>query len=305
MKDYGNAIKYLRKKNQMTQTTLAEKLNISGQAVSKWENNLAQPDFDTIIKLTEIFNISLDEFTKLCSSPEALATLDDGEDEGDSVQEKESATNSVKQLIGVCSECGISIYDEESVGARSPKLICATCKTAQENRIKQEKLLKERKAKEEADRKMLESQLKKEKDKKKLRRELIIPAVIIALLLSIVLTFILIGYGEQKGVSIAIWSVIAVLAYLATAQILWANNAISYIFSWFNNIAFRMPGLIFELSIDGIIWAIAVKILFFILSGLLSVLLFLFSATLCLVLAPFFFPFSLKTLINDIKENII
>lgn len=36
-------------------------MNISAQAVSKWENDLTSPDIDTLIKLSEIFDVSLDE----------------------------------------------------------------------------------------------------------------------------------------------------------------------------------------------------------------------------------------------------
>ncbi|MBR2791371.1 MAG: helix-turn-helix transcriptional regulator, partial [Erysipelotrichaceae bacterium] len=36
-------------------------LNISAQAVSKWENDLTSPDIDTLLKLSDIFNITVDE----------------------------------------------------------------------------------------------------------------------------------------------------------------------------------------------------------------------------------------------------
>ncbi|MGN1062650.1 MAG: helix-turn-helix domain-containing protein, partial [Candidatus Scatosoma sp.] len=44
MNDIGRAIQTLRKRKNLTQSDLAGELNVSGQAVSKWENNLSQPD---------------------------------------------------------------------------------------------------------------------------------------------------------------------------------------------------------------------------------------------------------------------
>lgn len=57
----GNKIIELRKKNNLTQEDLASKLNVSRQAISKYENNLSEPDIQTIKKLCEIFNISYNE----------------------------------------------------------------------------------------------------------------------------------------------------------------------------------------------------------------------------------------------------
>jgi len=61
---FGNRLAKLRKEHNLTQEDLAKKLNISAQAISKWENDLTAPDIDTLIKLSDIFNISLDELLK-------------------------------------------------------------------------------------------------------------------------------------------------------------------------------------------------------------------------------------------------
>jgi len=62
MKNYGQVIAKLRKKHNLTQEQLGKMLNVSYQAVSKWENNLSEPDLATIEKITEIFNVSISEF---------------------------------------------------------------------------------------------------------------------------------------------------------------------------------------------------------------------------------------------------
>ena len=57
----GNKIRELRKKNGMTQEQLAASLNISPQAVSKWEMSASYPDMTMIPTLASLFGVSLDE----------------------------------------------------------------------------------------------------------------------------------------------------------------------------------------------------------------------------------------------------
>ena len=58
---FGRFIRDLRKKANMTQKELGEKLNVTDKAVSKWERDLACPDVSTLPKLAEIFDVSVDE----------------------------------------------------------------------------------------------------------------------------------------------------------------------------------------------------------------------------------------------------
>ncbi|HFU3728998.1 TPA: helix-turn-helix domain-containing protein [Streptococcus suis] len=53
-------MKKLRTGQNLSQDDLAEKLYISRQAVSKWENGEATPDIDKLVQLSEIFGVSLD-----------------------------------------------------------------------------------------------------------------------------------------------------------------------------------------------------------------------------------------------------
>ncbi len=60
----GERLYELRIKNNMSQGNLADKLNISRQTVSKWENNICMPDTEKLIQLSEIFNVSTDYILK-------------------------------------------------------------------------------------------------------------------------------------------------------------------------------------------------------------------------------------------------
>ncbi len=57
-------IKQLRKNKNLSQERLAEELNISRQAVTKWESGETMPDIDNLIQISDIFNISLDRLLK-------------------------------------------------------------------------------------------------------------------------------------------------------------------------------------------------------------------------------------------------
>ena len=57
----GNRISTLRKKMKLTQDQLAEKLGLTAQAISKWENDQSCPDITMLPRLAEIFGCSTDE----------------------------------------------------------------------------------------------------------------------------------------------------------------------------------------------------------------------------------------------------
>ena len=79
--EIANRLVALRKKNNLSQEALAEKLGISRQAVSKWERAEASPDTDNLIALAKLYHISLDELLKIHEDGENLVVdeLPDGE----------------------------------------------------------------------------------------------------------------------------------------------------------------------------------------------------------------------------------
>lgn len=68
-KSMGDIICTLRKEKGMTQKDLADMLNITDKAVSKWERNIAFPDTATIPKIAEIFGVSVEELMNAKSIP--------------------------------------------------------------------------------------------------------------------------------------------------------------------------------------------------------------------------------------------
>lgn len=55
----------LREKNKLTQEQVAEKINVSRQAVAKWENGKSLPDIFNCTKLAALYNVSLDTLVNI------------------------------------------------------------------------------------------------------------------------------------------------------------------------------------------------------------------------------------------------
>ena len=60
----GERIYKLRTEKNLSQGDLAERLDVSRQSISKWENNSSVPELEKIVKLSEVFEVSLDELVK-------------------------------------------------------------------------------------------------------------------------------------------------------------------------------------------------------------------------------------------------
>lgn len=56
----SDRLQELRKTHQFSQEQLAEKLDVSRQAVSKWESGQANPDINNIIKLSKLYKVTTD-----------------------------------------------------------------------------------------------------------------------------------------------------------------------------------------------------------------------------------------------------
>ena len=57
----GSFIAELRKEKGLTQAELAERVGVTGGAVSKWERGLCYPDIETVVRLAEVLDLSVGE----------------------------------------------------------------------------------------------------------------------------------------------------------------------------------------------------------------------------------------------------
>ena len=76
----GQKIAELRKAKNMTQLELANQLNITDKAVSKWERDISCPDINTFPKLAEVLEVSVDELLQANSLKDETNKKEDNVD---------------------------------------------------------------------------------------------------------------------------------------------------------------------------------------------------------------------------------
>lgn len=64
MNNFGEKLKVIRLENELTQNDLAEMLHVTRQAISSWENKNSYPGIETLIMISQKFDISLDNLLR-------------------------------------------------------------------------------------------------------------------------------------------------------------------------------------------------------------------------------------------------
>lgn len=60
MNKFAERLNYLREQNGISRRQLAERLNVSVRLIGYWENGQRECDFDTLLRLSDIFDASVD-----------------------------------------------------------------------------------------------------------------------------------------------------------------------------------------------------------------------------------------------------
>lgn len=270
----GEKIASLRKAKGMTQAELGTELNVTFQAVSKWERGESYPDFDTMSRLAKLFGVPLSYFEN-DEDGETAATVT-------AAQESVSAP---KVMLGMCKDCGRTVYEGEEA-TTEPALVCKKC-------VERKKVEAKCAAEEEDKRRKAAEQAKLDETHKIRNRGLIWSAVIIGFLL--ICGIIGIATKPQDWVYTLIgMAVIIVFGYPFVAQLFW-DGVIADI-AFFGGKIIGMPGVIFSLDLDGVIFLVVVKILFAVIKFLIWLVTFLAAAVVAMIISPFTFPFALREL---------
>lgn len=118
----GEKILKIRKDNKLTQENFAEKYNVTRQTISSWENSKSFPDLDTLVKISDDFNISLDVLLK--EDKKMIESI--SKDQKDSKKYKK-ITLTVVGLIGIIIVClGIFALKNNQINAQLEKQFNAT-----------------------------------------------------------------------------------------------------------------------------------------------------------------------------------
>lgn len=277
---YGEKIAALRKANGMTQAELGAKLNVTFQAVSKWERDESLPDFDTMSKIARLFGVPITYFEE------------DGEEEYESEEEESEAGEENGKMLGVCKRCGRMICEGEEVQT-SPYILCKACyeNIAAENKAKEVRAAAAKREQEELERRKAENAerekaFRKAQNAKSANRGLIWAAVIMAP----IIIFSIVGIIRDPtdlGNFFLGFAVIVICGYTFIAQLFWDGIVRSITLTGGKLVG--MPGVIFSLDLDGIIFLIVVKILFAIIKMIIFIITLLFFVLVAWLVAPFTF----------------
>lgn len=291
--NYGQKIAELRKSKNLTQTELGEHLNITAQAVSKWENNLSEPDIDSLRKMCNLFNISVDEFLGINQAEEEIKQN----------VEEVKPQEPVKAILGYCECCHKAVcageYKSTQLEYKPTALIDRVVKTSSLHTYCNDcynKMLVAQKQdiqKKARDTILAEQEEDKREFKKGLKKGTIF---------GVIAAIIFFGsYFTQPSSDALIGSFIGTYAVFAlTCQLCWDCFLADFFHFFINN--FKSPfGIIFELSLDGFIFLIVAKIGFWLLFKLLSIFVFIIGFCLSFFLCMFTFPFALIKKIGSVR----
>ena len=262
-------IKEFRQKNGMTQKELADKLFVTPQAVSRWENGDAEPSATTIYEMTKIFNISVDElFGRDAPKPEVIVKT-------------ETVYKEPPVVLGVCEICNKPIYSSDNLvrqtrsrGRRGSvtQVICKSCFDKQ---------------------KKAERQAAIEYGIRQRKRSFTWGGLITAA--ALVITLIVTNKLNCSVAQIIGFSVASLLLFPFISCLFLQNNFVDDMVVFVASFGFvRFPGLIFSLSLDGIIWFLTVKLAFFLLGIMLSLTFLALAVALGMAVSAFVYPVALK-----------
>lgn len=112
----ANRLLQYRKENNLSQEELAEKIGVSRQAVSKWERAEASPDTDNLIRLAEIYGVTLDEMLtgkKTQTEPEPEPQPEPQTDESDTGSFEPDPDTNYTQYDKVSFKKGIHVESKD------------------------------------------------------------------------------------------------------------------------------------------------------------------------------------------------
>ena len=69
-------LQFLRKSHNYTQEDLSKRLDISRQAVSKWETGTAIPDLEVLLKISKLYNITINDILEPRVRPERITDFE-------------------------------------------------------------------------------------------------------------------------------------------------------------------------------------------------------------------------------------
>ncbi|MDE7161936.1 MAG: helix-turn-helix domain-containing protein, partial [Anaeroplasmataceae bacterium] len=274
----GNNIKEQRQKLGLTQKDVAEKLNVTAQAVSRWENEDVEPSIDTLKQLSSLFNVSLDDFLNNNYEPKKEEPV------VEEVAKEIVVEPTPSEPMGVCNHCGKQ-YPASQLSTQSRRVgrhtkhegpYCPNCWNAIHK----------------ARREQMDYEAKEHAKRVKSRR-------ILGYILGLAAFAVLFGLSFGLAINstdyswLAVGAVAGVCAYFIIACALLGDNLVTSCFTTIAGFGIKFPGIIFTLDLDGIVFLILVKVLFGIISIIVSFFAFIAACIISGLLAIVYYPYIL------------
>lgn len=270
--ELGNRLRELRNAKNMTQKDLADMLFVTPQAVSKWESDSAEPSLDILGKIAAHFGVSVDYLIG-----KDVFGSEEAKDVAKVVVEKKVETGPV---LAVCESCNTPIYNGNDIvrhshrygrGRSTSKVTCRAC----DEKARQVKL-----------------EYDKRLGKQNRVRSYWLSGIIAAIVLTLALVFTI---PTADAGNIIIGVVISILSFTFASCLFLRNNfvgeMVGTIFDWG---IVKFPGIIFELDLDGILWLLTVKLLFWIIGFIVAFAFLFLGVALGLAVSIFVYPFAIR-----------
>lgn len=281
----GQKLKELRSLKGLTQKELADKLHVSFQTVSKWENGENEPDIATLKELAALFNCSVDYL--IGSEQEGLTPAP---------QNNQTVVIHQKELH-VCEHCHKDIPENEFVMENVVARHGGRGRPTQYREAYYHISCLEKVRKDRAEAAARVKSIKAARAKK-LSFGWGIAGGVVAF--AIALAIFLANMDKVNPGLGVLFSVLIGYGIFAMLYCIISGSYIGEVFVWCAGLSIRFPGLIFSWDIEGIIWVIGMKILFAILGFLIGVFALLFAIVFSASLGMVSFPF---VLIHNINTN--
>ena len=309
----GKKLSCYRKLAGMTQQQLGAHLNLSAQAISKWEKDLAEPDLSTLRALAGLYKVTVDELLDPNGGfPTEVEEEPAEQEQAEAVPATATAqTVDVKpaaaaaQTVGFCKRCGV-VVNEESVGCTKPIVLCKKCAKAYAD--EQTAIARKKKAEAEAAKKHRLAELARRR--KVLRRKrlisLVVAAVVAAVFLVIDIAIMIAGFHPMQ----LLIAVVGTYMVFSFAYCLFYKGIVRFVTVDMGVTVFQLMQWITFLGQDSVLVRILLLLLLsgivipgILLTAAVGIATMLIGAVAGMVCAPFVFPFQLRKVNKAISDG--
>lgn len=303
----GGNIRRLRIERGLTQKNLADKLFVSAQAVSRWENNEVEPSVNTIIELAKIFEVSTDEIFGVDTNDRNEHENTDSNAQGnEQINNEKSYTFKEKVTFSICMRCNKPIYNDEDMVCygSTQEVFCRNCDKIRAAEMAEREAKRKEQEKARAEAVAAEKIRQEKKIWRKTKRRRIFSFIFSPMIASI---WILSGFSDQEVffTDSNFWIgslVLTITTFTYVSCCFLGNTFVAQIVPEMMMWSIDLPGVLFEFSFDGCLFFIGMKLLFWLLSWLLVALLAVLGFIIGLIVSPFVYPYAL---VKSYREPII